>query len=98
MMVRREAFRRAGGLDEQFATAYGDIDLCLRLRRAGYDNVFLPHVVFYEHGDPGSTELHLRRFAPDFQLMRSRWRTNELEDPCYNPNLALEKGTYALRV
>ena len=98
MMLRREAFQRVGGLDEQFSVAYDDVDLCLRLRRAGYDNVFLPHVILYEHGQAAAKEGPLKRLQPDLELMQLRWRPRELEDPCYNPNLALEEGGYALRI
>jgi hypothetical protein len=35
MLVRRDAFEAVGGFDEQFPDDYNDIDLCLRLRRAG---------------------------------------------------------------
>jgi GT2 family glycosyltransferase len=97
-MVRREAFLNVGGLDEQLAMAYGDIDLCLRLQRAGYHNVYLPHVVFLEHKRGVEAEDPFRRFGPELELMRLRWRTDEVEDPCYNPNLALETETYGLRI
>jgi glycosyltransferase involved in cell wall biosynthesis len=98
MMVGREAFLRVGGLDEQLTFAYGDLDLCLRMRRAGYDNVFLPHVVLVEHKQSDETEPPIQRAGPEFDLMRTRWRTHEVEDPCYNPNLAIDTETYGLRV
>jgi glycosyltransferase involved in cell wall biosynthesis len=98
MMVRRETYLRVGGLDEQLALDYGDIDLCLRLRRAGYDNVFLPHVVVIEHQQLDEPNRPIPQAGPDFDLMRARWRTYEVEDPCYNPNLAMDSETYGLRV
>jgi O-antigen biosynthesis protein len=98
MMVRREAFLRVGGLDEQLTSAFGDVDLCLRLRRSGYDNVFLPHVVVIEHTQPEESHRPIKRAGPEFDLMRTRWRTHEVEDPCYNPNLAMDYETYGLRV
>ncbi len=98
VMVRREAFLNVGGLDEQLAMAYGDIDLCLRLQRAGYHNVYLPHVVLFEHALAVESDDPHKRFGPELELMRLRWRTDEVEDPCYNPNLALEAETYALRI
>ncbi len=98
LMMRREVFRRAGGFDEQFAMGYGDVDLCLRLRRAGYDNVFIPHVIVYALAQERSAKGSLKPFGPDLELMRTRWRGLEAEDPCYNPNLGFEKGGYALRI
>jgi O-antigen biosynthesis protein len=97
LMIRREAFLRVGGLDEQLTLDYADIDLCLRLRHAGYDNVFLPHVVLIEHKlDEGDRPT--KRGGPELDLMRTRWRAHEVEDPCYNPNLAMDSETYGLRV
>jgi len=98
MMVRREAFLRVGGLDEQLTLDYGDIDLCLRLRRSGFDNVFLPHVVLIEHTKPDAPDRPIKHAGPEFDLMRMRWRAHEVEDPCYNPNLAMDSETYGLRV
>jgi GT2 family glycosyltransferase len=42
MMVRREAFEAAGGMDEQFFLYWEDADLCFRLRRAGWLTFYHP--------------------------------------------------------
>jgi len=40
MMVRRDAFEQVGGMDDGFFLVYGDMDFCLRLRRAGWRVVY----------------------------------------------------------
>ena len=47
LMIRRAVFDEVGGLDEELAVAFNDVDFCLKVQRAGYRNVYLPHVVLY---------------------------------------------------
>jgi len=66
MLVRREAFDEAGGMDERFFLAYGDVDFCLRLRRAGWTVTYEPRAraIHLDRVDenPGSRRAARRRF------------------------------------
>ena len=42
LLMRREVFQRIGGFDEKLPGALADIDLCLKMRRAGYLVVYTP--------------------------------------------------------
>lgn len=42
MLTRREVFQQAGGFDENLEGALADVDLCLKIRRAGYLIVYTP--------------------------------------------------------
>ena len=98
MMVRREAFsarRRSRRAIQPWPTATSISAYACGARVM--TTCFLPHVVLYEHRRP-ATRSGLQKLAPELQLIQARWRTHELEDPCYNSNLALEAGAYALRV
>lgn len=44
MLVRREVLRTVGSFDEGYFMHWEDLDLCLRIRRAGHDILFVPDV------------------------------------------------------
>ena len=44
MAIRAEVFRMIGGFDEAMPLAYNDVDLCLRLRAAGWRIIWTPVV------------------------------------------------------
>jgi len=43
MMVKKSAFDAVGGLSEELAVAFNDIDFCMKLRKAGYLIVYNPY-------------------------------------------------------
>ena len=51
MLVRREAFDAVGGFDERFFLYSEEVDLCLRVRRAGWKVVHSPVVTILHHGN-----------------------------------------------
>ncbi len=50
LVIRAEAFHRAGGLDGLFFAHMEEIDLCWRLKRMGYDIKVVPQSVVYHIG------------------------------------------------
>ncbi|WP_244244013.1 glycosyltransferase family 2 protein [Marilutibacter alkalisoli] len=100
LLVKRERFEQLGGLDETLAVAFNDIDFCLRLREAGYRNVWTPFAELYHHesASRGSedTEAKKKRFSGEVQFMMNRWDGMLLRDPAYNPNLSLQDLNFAL--
>lgn len=44
VLLRREAFDAIGGFDLDLPVGYGDVDLCLRLGRAGWRSIYTPRV------------------------------------------------------
>jgi GT2 family glycosyltransferase len=51
LVVRRDAFEAVGGFDESLETCE-DVDLCFKLRRAGYTILNVPGMRSIHHGDP----------------------------------------------
>ena len=44
-MVRKSVYDEVNGLDESFAVAFNDVDFCVRVREAGYTNVFTARAI-----------------------------------------------------
>jgi GT2 family glycosyltransferase len=93
MVMRRVVYEQAGGLDESLQVAFNDIDFCLRLREAGYLNIWTPFAELYHHesASRGSedTDDKKERFAREVNLMQQRWGGQLPFDPAYNVNLSL---------
>ena len=51
LLVRHEAFDAVGGFDERFFLYSEEVDLCLRVRRAGWKVVHSPVVTILHHGN-----------------------------------------------
>jgi N-acetylglucosaminyl-diphospho-decaprenol L-rhamnosyltransferase len=49
MMVRREAFEQVGGFDESYFMYVEDVDLCSRLRHAGWKAMYYPQAQMMHH-------------------------------------------------
>lgn len=102
MMIKRSVFEEVSGLDESFAVAFNDVDLCLRIRRAGYLIVWTPYAEAYHYesksrGLEDTPEKQLR-FKKECDRFYDRWSDFLKEgDPYYNPNLTLEKEDFSTR-
>lgn len=94
VMMRREVFEEVGGLDEAFQVAFNDVDMCMRIRKAGYLVVFTPYAELYHHESKSrgseDTPEKVKRFNSEVDRFQGRW-SKELADgdPYYNPNLTL---------
>ena len=102
MMVKKRAYEEAGGFDPSFAVALNDIDLCLKIRKAGYRIFYEPGAVLYHYesrsrGYEVSRE-QKERFASEIALFQERWREIlENGDPFYNANLTLARPDFSLK-
>jgi GT2 family glycosyltransferase len=94
MLVRRDVFLNVGGFDEELAIAYNDVDLCLRLREAGWRIVWTPSAELYhrESASIGRHDADAREaeWILERKRIRTRWGDRLLSDPHHNPNLSLD--------
>jgi O-antigen biosynthesis protein len=100
LVVRRSVFDEVGGLDERLAVAFNDVDFCLRLRAAGYRNVWTPYaeLVHHESASRGAEDnpVKLARFHGEVRFMQDRWGRLLDDDPYYNPHLSMRSADFRL--
>ena len=100
LMVRRTVYQEVGGLDEQIAVAFNDVDFCLRLRAAGYRNIWTPfaELIHHESASRGYEDNpeKMARFQREIRFMQARWGTQLTNDPHYNANCSLQRGDYSI--
>ncbi len=99
MLCRADAFRAVGMFDEErFTVAFNDVDLCLRIGRAGYRIVMTPAMIAEHHESLSRgtdlAEHNLPRFYGENQAMVDRWGPLLLDDPYYNPHFSREVGMF----
>lgn len=101
LVVRKSVFEAVGGLDaENLAVAFNDVDLCLKVRAAGWRNVWTPYAELYhlESVSRGAEDDPVKqaRFAAETRTMRERWK-DELDcDAAYSPNLSLTHEDFSI--
>lgn len=103
LVVQKRKFDAVGGLDEQnFKVAFNDVDLCLKLERAGWRNLYEPEAVLVHHESKsrGSdmSQRNIARYRSELAVLQERWHTATYVDPLHNPNLDRSSETYILRL
>lgn len=94
LVIRKSIYEEVGGLNEELAVAFNDVDFCLRVLKAGYRNIWTPHAELYHHEsatrgsdmDPDKYD----RFVSEVRWMEARWPDMIANDPAYNRNLTLK--------
>ena len=93
LLIRKEIFEAVGGFNERLQVAFNDVDFCLRVREAGYRNVWTPYAELYHHESATrgveNTAEKQERFAEEVNYVMQRWSSLLLNDPAYSPNLTL---------
>ena len=100
LLVKREIYDAVGGLDESFKVAYNDVDFCLRVKHAGFNNIYTPYaeLYHYESKTRGSdnTPNNQKRFDSEKELLLNRWPEVIGSDPAYNPNLTRSREDFSI--
>jgi len=100
LVIRRSVFEQVGGLDERLEVAFNDVDFCIRVREAGYRNLWTPFAELYHHESASrgyeDTPEKVERFNREVRFMLDRWGAQLEADPYYNVNLSLTDAPFTL--
>ena len=103
LMIRRTLYEEVGGLDESFAVAFNDVDFCVRVHKAGYQNLFTPFAMLYHYesksrGLDESPEKRAR-FVSEVTRFQTRWKAElAAGDPCLNPNFDIDRDDFRIKL
>ena len=101
MVIKKEIFTEVGGFNEKdFAIAYNDVDLCLKIIQAGYRNVWTPYAELYHYESISrgyeETPEKIDRFEREKGNLLRIWGDFLQTDPAYNPNLTKDYDNFSL--
>ncbi|MDP5254348.1 MULTISPECIES: glycosyltransferase family 2 protein [unclassified Vibrio] len=103
LLVRKSVFEQVGGLNEtDLKVAFNDVDFCLKVKQAGYRNLWTPYAELYHHesisrGAEDNPE-KIARFNKEVEYMKTTWATDTTPDPFYNANLTQIKEDFTIAV
>jgi glycosyltransferase involved in cell wall biosynthesis len=95
LLMRKELYAKLGGFSEDYAKHYQDVDLCLRIRDAGYRIICAarPRLIHHE----GLTRAADGYDLVDRAILLDRWyECIKAPDPYYNRALDLDRLDYSL--
>ncbi len=101
LLTKRATWDWVGGLDEELAVAFNDVDYCLKVAHdAGERILWCADAVLYHHesasrgaeDDPAK----IARWYSEVDLTLDRWSEVLDHDPAYNPNLSIDGTSFTL--
>ena len=100
LIIKKSIYEQVDGLNEvNLEIAFNDIDFCLRVREAGYRNVWTPYAELYHHESATrgveDTPEKEARFSKEVLYMKKRWGDALMNDPAYSPNLTLDREDFS---
>lgn len=72
LLIRRDLFLQLGGFDEVYRNGVEDVDLCLRVREAGYRVVYEPRAMIYHH--EGQSSGRFDHVDHNLRFFIERWK------------------------
>ena len=99
LLVHRELWHKLDGLDEtDFAIAFNDVDFCLKVQASGKKIIWDANAKLIHHESLSrGADTHgaaAERHRGEIIALTSKWSHQLMNDPFYNPNLALNFAPY----
>ena len=104
LMIRTELFWEVGGFDaENFAVAFNDIDLCLKVFEKGYYNVVRNNMYLYHHeslsrGDDRADKIKSLRLSGEQERLLRRHPDLFRRDPFYHQYLEQDPAVTEFKI
>lgn len=106
LVVRRESFEAVRGLDEEnFAVAFNDVDLCMRLNQQGWQSLYEPRATLVHHESVSRgldrDPVGAARLAGELAALKARWGTGDMKrqvDPFHHPQLSRYSERFVVRL
>jgi GT2 family glycosyltransferase len=102
LLVNKAKFIQVGGLDEKhFSVAFNDVDLCLKLDKFNYKNIYEPRATLY-HYESKSRGRDIKgekqiRYLKEARELRNRWHTNKNTDRFYSRHLTRQREDFSIK-
>lgn len=99
MMVRKDLYEKAGGMDETMPIAYNDVEFCFRLHKEGYRNVLRNDAILLHHeslsrGLDEADRKKTERLLEEQKRLYRKYPDYEGKDPYYSPWLIQNAPEY----
>jgi glycosyltransferase involved in cell wall biosynthesis len=103
LLVRKAIYEEVGGLEEEYLkVAFNDIDFCLKVREAGYRNLWTPYAELYHYESKSrgteDTPEKQARFQKEVEFMKNKWGDKLMSDPYYSPNLTRDRVDFSIGI
>lgn len=103
LIVRKNVFEEVGGLNEEHLTvAFNDVDLCLKILKKGYRNLWTPYAELYHHESKSrgaeDTPAKIERAKKEVEFLRDEHLKLIMEDPYYNKNLTRKYDNFGINI
>lgn len=90
LMIKRSVWNKLHGMNEELPVQFNDVDLEIRIMKAGYYNVFLPMVELYHYESKSrgidKSKTAVERYVMEVNHAKKEWADLIAHDPFYNDN------------